>query len=102
MERPIDKIIREAQARGEFDNLPGKGKPLPIDNDPTPAEYRLAYTMLKNAGYVPTEVQWLKEIEALTEELAACSDETRRAAIEREIREKRLKVKIFLESLRGR
>ncbi|WP_236788212.1 DUF1992 domain-containing protein [Amycolatopsis sp. GM8] len=25
----VDKQIREAQERGEFDNLPGRGKPLP-------------------------------------------------------------------------
>ena|SRR5690242_19317074 len=28
-ESPIDRQLREAQERGEFDNLPGAGKPLP-------------------------------------------------------------------------
>lgn len=28
-ESPVEKAIREAQERGEFDNLPGAGKPLP-------------------------------------------------------------------------
>jgi hypothetical protein len=102
MERNIDKIIREAQARGEFDNLPGKGKPLPLQHDPTPPELQMAYTMLHNAGYIPTEVQWLKDIDALKDELADCTDATRREAIVREIREKRLKVSLFLESLKGR
>jgi Domain of unknown function (DUF1992) len=102
MERNIDKIIREAEARGDFDNLPGKGKPLPLDYDPTPAELKLGYSMLKNAGYVPTEVQWLKDIDALNEELAGCTNEARREEIIREIREKRLKVAVFLESLRGK
>ncbi|MEU4544967.1 DUF1992 domain-containing protein [Nonomuraea dietziae] len=29
----IDRQIREAQERGEFDNLPGAGKPLPDRNE---------------------------------------------------------------------
>ncbi|WP_033320768.1 DUF1992 domain-containing protein [Streptomyces yerevanensis] len=31
----IDKQIREAEARGEFDQLPGAGKPLPATSDTT-------------------------------------------------------------------
>jgi hypothetical protein len=33
-ESAIDKQIREAQARGDFDNLPGTGKPLPDIDQP--------------------------------------------------------------------
>ena len=32
-ESPVEKAIREAQERGEFDNLPGAGKPLPDFGD---------------------------------------------------------------------
>lgn len=47
-------------ARGEFDNLPGAGQPLALDEDPLlPEELRLAYRLLKNAGYLPPELaQW--------------------------------------------
>jgi len=101
MERPIDKMIREAQARGEFDNLPGKGKPQKLDDDSgIPAELRLGYSVLKSGGYVPPEVQWLRDIETLREELESCSDEKRRDEIIKEIRDKRLKVDLFLEDLR--
>ena len=29
----VERIIEEAIARGEFDNLPGEGQPLPISDD---------------------------------------------------------------------
>ena len=33
-ESPVERAIREAQERGEFDDLPGAGKPLPDLGDP--------------------------------------------------------------------
>lgn len=102
MERSIDAIIREAIAQGKFDDLPGKGRPLPTDvNDGTPAEYRLAFAMLKNAGYVPQEAQWMNDVAALKEQLAATADPEERTRLSREIQNLQLKVTLFLESLRG-
>ena len=61
-----EKVIAEAIARGELDDLPGAGRPLELDDDALiPEELRLAYRILKNAGYVPAEVETLKEIEQL-------------------------------------
>jgi hypothetical protein len=52
-----ERKIAEALANGEFDDLPGAGQPLELDDDPlVPEELRLAYRILKNAGYVPPEV----------------------------------------------
>jgi hypothetical protein len=69
-----ERRIEEAVARGEFDALPGAGQPLALDDDPlVPEELRLAYRILKNAGYVPPEVQTLSEIAAL-ERLVATGD----------------------------
>jgi hypothetical protein len=54
----IEEHIRRAHARGEFDNLPGAGKPLDLGEDAhLPAELRMAYRVLKNAGYLPEELQ---------------------------------------------
>lgn len=54
----IDRIIREARERGEFDNLPGRGQPLNLDDnrceDPS---WRLANHLLKNAGFAP---EWIE------------------------------------------
>ena len=58
-----EKKIAEAIARGELDDLPGAGKPLELDDDANvPEELRVAYRILKNAGFVPPEVESLREI----------------------------------------
>jgi hypothetical protein len=50
----VEARISDAQARGEFDNLPGAGKALQLqDEAPVPEELRAAYRLLKNAGYLP-------------------------------------------------
>jgi hypothetical protein len=48
-----ERKIEEALARGEFDNLPGAGRPLDLDDvDPLiPEELRMAFRILKNAGF---------------------------------------------------
>jgi hypothetical protein len=61
-----EKKLLEAVSRGEFDDLPGAGRPLDLDDDAlVPEDLRLAYRMLKNAGFVPPEVEALNEIAAL-------------------------------------
>jgi hypothetical protein len=58
-----ERKIEEAIARGELDELPGAGRPLELDDDAlVPEELRVAYRILKNAGYVPPEVDELREI----------------------------------------
>src|SRR5438874_13315278 len=58
-----ERRIEEAIARGELDDLPGAGRPLELDDDRlVPEELRAAYRMLKNAGYVPPDVEDLREI----------------------------------------
>lgn len=55
--------IKEAIRNGEFENLPGRGKPLRLDDlSSVPEELRAAYIILKNAGIVPEELQLQKEI----------------------------------------
>jgi len=55
-----EKKIAEAMERGEFDDLPGAGRPLELDDDANvPEDLRVAYRILKNAGFVPPEVERL-------------------------------------------
>ena len=62
----VEQKLLEAVSRGEFDDLPGAGRPLNLDDDPLiPEDLRLAYRILKNAGFVPPEVEALNEIAAL-------------------------------------
>jgi hypothetical protein len=63
----IDRIaeakIKEAGERGEFENLPGAGKPLRLEDDAhVPEHLRAGYRLLKNAGFLPPDVQVRKDI----------------------------------------
>ena len=61
-----EQRIAEAIAKGELDGLPGTGRPLDLEDDALiPEELRLAYRILKNAGYVPPEVETLNQIAQL-------------------------------------
>jgi Domain of unknown function (DUF1992). len=73
-----EQRIQEAQARGELDNLPGSGKPLLLEDDShIPEDVRMAYKILRNAGYVPEEVAERREIQSLLDMLegAGVADE---------------------------
>jgi len=61
----IDQKIREAMEQGEFDDLPGKGKPLDTSENPfEDPELRLAHRMLRNAGFAPSWIEERKDIDA--------------------------------------
>lgn len=65
-----EERIQEALRRGAFDHLPGSGKPLDLYDDRlVPAEVRIAFRILKNAGYVPPEVLERREIAELEAKL---------------------------------
>jgi hypothetical protein len=65
----IDKLIVEAQERGDFDNLPGQGKPLHIEETPFTDGRELGFGILKNAGFAPYWVELEKEIRTTSEQL---------------------------------
>lgn len=70
-----DQKIREALDRGEFEDLPGKGKPLNLEDDShLPEDLRLAYKILKNADCLPPEVELRKEIHTTEALLAGIQD----------------------------
>ncbi|HBX68593.1 MAG TPA: hypothetical protein DEH25_04215 [Chloroflexi bacterium] len=60
----LDEQIRQAIQRGEFDNLPGKGQPLKLDENPhEDPGWRLAYHMLKENGYTLPWIETRRSIE---------------------------------------
>ncbi len=74
-----EERIREAVERGELDNLPGKGRPQRLEDDShLPAELRMAYRVLRNAGYTPPELDLRKEIHQVEDLLANAPDEKER------------------------
>lgn len=77
--RIVEQRILEAQERGEFDNLPGRGKPLTLEDDSNvPEDLRVAYKILKNANCLPPELQEKKEIRQMEDLLATLPDEKER------------------------
>ena len=57
-----ERHIIDAQIKGEFENLPGSGERLTLDDDShVPAELRAGYRLLKNAGCLPPELEQRKE-----------------------------------------
>lgn len=83
---PLDVLaerrILEAQRLGEFDDLPGRGEPLDLDDDAlVPEELRVAYRVLKNAGFVPPEVAALRELRELEQLLDREPEAAARSAL---------------------
>jgi hypothetical protein len=72
-----ERRILEAIREGAFDDLPGAGQPLRLEDDSNvPEDLRVAYKILKNAGYVPKEVALRKEI-AQVEDLLEDMEDTK-------------------------
>jgi hypothetical protein len=72
----IEKRIKDAQKRGEFDDLPGSGEPLTLEDDSQiPEDLRLAYKILKNADCLPPELELKKEIRKMEDMLEDIPDE---------------------------
>lgn len=74
-----ERKILEAQARGEFDALPGTGQPLELNEDPlVPEEVRVAWRILRNAGFVPPEIETQREIHSLSSQVRETTDDAAR------------------------
>ncbi len=63
-----ERLIREAQERGDFDGLPGQGRPLVLDDDARAGELGLAFRMLRNAGAAPPWIEADKAVRAALDE----------------------------------
>lgn len=62
---PVDEVIRDAMRKGEFDNLPGAGKPLQLEDESNvPPELRLSHRLLKQNDLTPEWIMIGKEIDA--------------------------------------
>jgi len=102
----VDDIIKQwvadVERSGEMRRNPGFGKPFDFDDGfmATPTELRMAYKVLKNAGYVPAEVEMLRKLAALRERFAAANDDVERDRLRLEMVDLETKVGVMLEKLR--
>jgi len=71
----IEERIRKAQKDGQFDDLPGKGQPLDLEElNGVREELRLAYKILKNADCKPPELEIKEEIRRTEDLLQGMGD----------------------------
>jgi len=75
-ESAVDQILRRAVERGDFDNLPGTGKPLDLEGNPMEGDWAMAFRILKNAGETLPWIALGKEIDADRERLQRHLDRT--------------------------
>ena len=92
----VERRIIEAIEKGELDNLPGRGKPLKLEDDQqVPEDLRLAYKILKNAGCLPPEVQEKKEILQMEDMLKEIPDEKERYKLIKKINYRIMKLNMM-------
>ena len=81
--------IKKAYQNGEFNSLPGFGKPLPKDNlASVPEELRMAYRVLRNAGYSLEEDKIRQELLSLEDLIRSCKTEEEKVELQRKYNEK--------------
>ena len=101
IESAIEQKIKEAIARGEFDNLPGKGKPLDLEAYfNTPEDLRMAFSILKSNDFVPEEVEIFRELDGLNEKIKATTDEAEVAKLTARLNERKLALRLLLDRRR--
>jgi len=101
IESAIEKKIQEAMARGEFDNLEGRGKPLDLDAYfNMPEDLRMAFSILKSNQFVPEEIEILKDIATIKEKLKSCTDDAEEQSLRKELHDKSLSIQLMLERYR--
>jgi DnaJ family protein C protein 28 len=71
LESMAERKLREAIEAGEFDNLPGKGKPVDLTENPfEDPDLRVVHKLLRDAGFAPAWIEERKDIDASFE--ASC------------------------------
>lgn len=102
LDEEIARHLQEALESGELAGTKGFGKPLPEDEgwDATPEALRVPFKILKNAGFVPPEVELFHERAALSASLRECISEAERGEVRRKLSELEQKIALRLEALR--
>ena len=98
----IARHLREALASGELAGTPGFGKPFAEDAgwSATPEALPMPFKILKNAGFVPPEVELFHERAALSASLKACTSEVERIELRRRLSDLQQQIALRLEALR--
>ena len=94
--RIAEERILDAQRAGAFDDLPGKGKPLNLEDlSWVPEDLRIGYHVLKNAHVLPPEAELLKDIHTLEDLLKHVEDDGQRRALAKSIQFKLIRLDLL-------
>jgi len=95
--RVAEEKILEAIDKGEFDNLPGAGKSLKLDDDSmVPEDLRISFRVMKNAGVLPEELQLHKDMISLQDLIDSCQDDQQRMKLSKELSAIRLRYQTLM------
>ncbi|EFV75602.1 DnaJ family domain-containing protein [Cytobacillus pseudoceanisediminis] len=93
--------IKKAYKDGEFNNLPGYGKPLPFDDlSSVPENVRMAYRIMKNAGFTDEENQMKKEMLTIEDLIKQCEDQEEKKALQKKLNEKMIRFNSMMSKRR--
>jgi hypothetical protein len=99
----VEQKIREGMDNGEFDNLKGQFEPINLDDYfSCPPELRAGYAVMKNAKVIPLEMELLKEVGKLREQVRVCKDPEKKQKLETALNEALLKFNLQMDAYRRR
>lgn len=95
-----EEKIKKAYQDGEFEKLPGFGKPLKLDDELSgiPEELRMAYKLMKNAGYTEEESSLRKEMMTVEDLIRKCDHEKEKEDLQKKLNEKLLRFNRLLSN----
>jgi hypothetical protein len=98
-----EQAIKRAYNEGEFDNLPGFGKPLELeDMSGVPEELRMAYKLMKNAGFSPEENKIKQELMSIEGLIRICEDPVEKEKLQKNLNEKLLRFNQIMSKRGGK
>lgn len=103
IEDEIARKLAEAADNGELQSAEGYGKPMIEDAgwDSTPAEFRMPFKILKNAGVLPPEIELFHQRAALRSELDSATSDEDRAVLRQALSDLEQRIALRLEALRA-
>jgi hypothetical protein len=103
LDEQIAQSLRDAQRSGELQSAASWGKPLDLADgyQQTPEELRMAFKALKDAGFVPPEVEAMQEIAALRAQVAATPDAATAEVLRTRLADRQQQLALRLERLRN-
>jgi hypothetical protein len=101
LDEQIAQRIREEELSGQMQLAPSYGKSLQIDDGfmETPEDLRLGYKFLKEAGFVPPEVELMQEAAEIREALQCDPPEDKAAALRAQLVALQLRIAMRLEQI---